>query len=121
MKINFNKIKRNVSKTTSKARELSGNLLEVAKAKLKLSDINTEIEEKYIKIGKLVYSSDENSNVEDDISKLCDSITELNNQAEEIKLKLDDISGKKICPECGEKTDLDYDYCPKCGTYFNKQ
>lgn len=121
MNINFNKIKRNVTKTVSKAKDVSGNMIELAKAKFRLSEINTDIEEKYIKIGKLVYNSDENGNVEDDISKLCDNITELKSEYENLKEKINDMSGKKVCPVCGEKNDKDYDYCPKCGNSMSRE
>ena len=111
MNINFNKIKRNVTKTVSKAKDVSGNMIELAKAKFRLSEINTDI----------VYNSDENGNVEDDISKLCDNITELKSECEDLKEKINDMSGKKVCPVCGEKNDKDYDYCPKCGNSMNRE
>ena len=57
MKFDFEKIKSSITKTMLKTKETSTNMVEVAKAKYKLSEIKSDIDDKYIEIGKIVYKT----------------------------------------------------------------
>ena len=116
----FEKLKRGVKKTAQKAKEVSGNVVETAKYKLKLSEIKSNIEGKYIEIGKLVYNSGENEDITSKLEALCDEITALKSNENDIKEAVDEIMNKKSCPFCSASVDKDYTFCPKCGKSFEE-
>ncbi|MBE7049571.1 MAG: hypothetical protein E7394_02230 [Ruminococcaceae bacterium] len=118
MKFDFEKIKSSIAKTMIKTKETSSNMVEVAKAKYKLSEIQSDINDKYIDIGKIVYRADENDSTER-IEAICNEITELKSKADDLQAIIDDIMNKNTCEACGEKVDKKYTYCPKCGNSFN--
>ncbi len=116
----FEKIKRGVKKTAQKAKEVSGNVVETAKYKLKLSEIKSNIEDKYIEIGKLVYNSGENEDITSKLETLCDEISALKASENDIKEAVDEIMNKKSCPFCSASVDKDFTFCPKCGKSFDE-
>lgn len=119
MNIDFEKIKSTITKVAIKAKEKSGNMVEVAKNKYKLAEIKSSINEKYKEIGKLVYESDE-EDVTEKIEKICVEITELKEKAIDMQSVVDDILNKKQCPDCGERIEKSYTFCPKCGSNFEQ-
>ncbi len=119
MNFDFMKIKKEVAKTAIKAKKASANMVETAKYKFKLSEIKSDINEKYMQIGKLVYNSDEASDIADKLQALCDEITSLKTTAEDIQATIDVMFNKKACPSCSSYIDKDFDFCPKCGNEIN--
>ncbi len=115
MNFDFMKIKKEVAKTAIKAKKASANMVETAKYKFKLSEIKSDINEKYMQIGKLVYNSDEAEDIADKLQALCDEITSLKNSAQDIQATIDDMFNKKACSNCSTYVDKDFDFCPKCG------
>ncbi len=121
MNIDFDAIKKNITKTAKKAKRFSENTFETAKLKLKLSDLNSDINDKYTKIGKLVYESDENSGNTEQIEKLCSEIHELNVRIDSINETLSELSDSKMCPECDSNVKKEFEFCPKCGYDFKNE
>lgn len=121
MNIDFEKIKRSVSTTAKKAKRFSENTFETAKLKLKLSDIKSDINERYTKIGKLVYESNEDSDYTGEIEKLCAEISELKASMAEINDVLDELSNSKMCPGCDSNVKKEFEFCPKCGYDFTNK
>ena len=119
MNIDFEKIKDTIAKTAIKAKEKSGDMLEVAKSKYKLGEINSTIKDKYTEIGKLVYESDDEG-VTSKIEEICSEIADLKAKAEDMQMIIDDILNKKQCDSCGEKVDKKHAFCPKCGCNFEE-
>ena len=117
----FEKVKKSVKKTALKVKEVSGNAVETAKFKLKLSEIKSHIEDKYIEIGKLVYECEDDIDITEKIQKLCDEITELKESADDMQGSIDDLMNKKACPFCSASVDKDYTFCPKCGKAFEEE
>lgn len=120
MNFDFNKIKKEVTKTALKAKKASANMVETAKYKFKLSEIKSDINEKYMQIGKLVYNSDEDCDITDKLQALCDEITALKNNAEDMQASVDEILNKKACPKCSSYVDKDFEFCPKCGNSIDE-
>jgi len=87
----FLKSAKNVlKKTTRKVVKFSGDAVDYTKIKIKLNAIESELEELYAKIGRIVYERDESQNTDE----ICSSIEELNAQKEELKEKLDSYNKK---------------------------
>jgi len=69
MYIDFNKIKDAITSTAKKAKKISENTVETAKLKLKLSELKSNVNEKYTTIGRIVYESAENADCTEEIEK----------------------------------------------------
>lgn len=108
------KVKEAVSKTTKKVVKLSGEAIDYTKLRLKISEINSKLDEKYAQIGLAVYEDCS----EDDIEPICEEISKLREELDDLKLKLSEYKGSKCCPSCGSSTDRENPYCPVCGTKF---
>ena len=117
----FEKIKKGVKKTALKVKEVSGNAVETAKFKIKLAEINSNIENKYAEIGKVVYESDGSSEVAIKVQELCDEITALKTSADDMKEAISDLTNKKACPYCSASVDKNYTFCPECGKAFDEE
>lgn len=108
------KVKDAVSATTKKVVKLSGEAFDYTKLRIRISEINSKLDEKYAAIGLAVYENNEDAQIE----TLCDEIAALRAELYELKLKLDEFKNKKSCPECGNSTDKENTFCPSCGSRF---
>lgn len=119
MNINFEKIKKGVSDTATKVKEVSTNVVEITKLKIKLSEIKSQINSLYMQIGKLVYENADAADNEEIIISVCDKIKLLKDEADKIQYSLDDAMCKKTCANCDERFDKNFSFCPKCGMSCN--
>ena len=108
------KIKKTVTLTTQKAVKISGDAVDFTKLKIKIADINSRLDDKYIQIGMAVYDNAENS----DIEAICADIAMLREQLEEYKRKLSEYKNQKVCSSCGTVCELEDTFCKKCGEKF---
>lgn len=120
MKINFNDIKKGFTKAAQKTKETSEVVVEIAKLKYKLVEINSDIDDNYQKIGKLVYNAGEDEDITEKLKELCDEITSLSEKKEDMQESYNELVNKKQCPKCGMKLDKDFEFCPKCGHSFEE-
>ena len=110
----LSKLKKGVKKTTQTVVKISGEALDYTKLKIKISDIESELDERYMAIGMAVYED----NGETDIDAICSEISELREELSELKAEINEYKCQKICYECGRTTDKDNPYCPSCGSKF---
>lgn len=120
MKINLNDIKRGFSKAAKKTKETSEVVVEIAKLKYKLVEINSDIEEGFKKIGKLVYNASEDEDITEKLKEICDDITSLSEKRDDMQENYNELVNKKQCPKCNMKLDKDFEFCPKCGHSFEE-
>ena len=110
----LSKLKKGVKKTTRTVVKISGEALDYTKLKIKISDIESELDERYMAIGMAVYEDSD----EADIDAICSEISELREERAQLKAELNEYKCQKICYECGKATDKDNPYCPSCGNRF---
>ena len=104
---------KNVAATAGKKTDEA---IRTSKLKFKSSQLNSDIKNKYEKLGALVYemakSGDKDTEAFDALIAETDAAqTELS----DIDKQLDELKGMVACPSCGIKTENDNTYCPKCG------
>lgn len=110
------KVKKGVAKTAKGAVKVSGDALEFTKAKIKLADINSSIDELYTQIGKSMYKSlKTGAEPQIDIEEIIEKIDALKEEAKVIEKNLAQVTNKINCPVCGARCDTQSPYCPKCG------
>ncbi len=105
------KIKKAVSVTTQKAVKFSGDAVDFTKLKIKIADIKSKLDDKYIQIGMAVYDGNDNGDVE----AVCEEIAALREELDEYKRKLSEYKNQKVCSACGEVCEIDDTFCKKCG------
>ncbi len=104
---------KNVAATAGKKTDET---IRVSKLKVKASQLNIDIKNKNEKLGALVYEMAKSG--EKDTEAFDAIIAELdaaNEELVDIEKQLDELRGVVACPSCGEKTDNDNTFCPKCG------
>ncbi len=112
----FEKVKKSVTKTAKGAVKVSGDALEYTKIKIKLSDINSSIDELYSKIGKSMYKSlKTGAEPQIDVEEIVAKIDELKAEANVLEGNLAQVTNKVTCPACGAKCDAQSPYCAECG------
>lgn len=87
-----------------------------SKLKIKESQLNGDIRNKFEKLGSLIYQMAKSG--EKDSEQFDALVTELDDcyaQLEEIGKQFDELRNEVTCPSCGAKSKLDNSYCPKCG------
>ena len=104
---------KNVAATAGKKTDEA---IKISKLKIKSSQLNNDIKNKYEKLGALVYEMAKSG--EKDTEAFDAAIAEIDTAKTEIadiEKQLDELKGKVACPSCGLKTDNDNTFCPKCG------
>lgn len=108
------KVKNAVSETTRKAVKLSNEAIDYTKIKLRISDLKSQLDDKYAAIGMAVYEG----SGEEEIDTICEEISSLRDEIEELNLRLSEYKNQKSCSECGTLCEKDDDFCRKCGKEF---
>lgn len=110
----------NVINTTKNAAATAGKktdeALRISKLKVKTTQLNNEIKDKYEKLGALVYEMAKSGNKDNDaFDALIEEIDAANGELADIGRQLDELKGVVACTGCGAKTSVDNAFCPKCG------
>ena len=92
----FNKLSKKATETYNFTKEKASNLSEELKLKGKMSELQRNVEDLYLNIGKKVYNElKDGKNVsEDEILSKCDEISKANDEISKLKEKI--LSLKKI-------------------------
>lgn len=110
------KAKKTLTKTAKGAVKASGDAVEFAKAKIKLADLNSSIDELYEQIGKSMYKSlKTGAEPQIDIEDIIEKIDALKDEVKQIEKTLAQVTNKIKCPACGAKCDAQSPYCADCG------
>lgn len=109
--------KKVITDTANKVAETSNTLYTTAKLSLKISKLNSEIDEYYKKIGETVYCNYNGREVsEEPMETLCQKVDKLKEQVSLISAELAQIKGLDVCENCGAEIKKGSSYCAKCGT-----
>lgn len=110
----------NVVNTTKNVAATAGKKTDEAikssKLKFKASQLNSDVKNKYEKLGALVYEMSKTGEKDTEaFDALIAEIDAAKTELDDIKKQIDELRGKVACPGCGLKTDNDNAFCPKCG------
>ncbi len=110
------KIFSDIKKTVDGAVKKSGELVEITKLKLAITDTKNKIDSRLKALGKLVYDASgpeysEQEGAEAIVEELNDLYKELKSQEEHLA----DLKNEVICKKCGSSCSDDSAYCKKCG------
>lgn len=112
----FENFTKKVTETAKAAAKKSGDLVEVTKLNMNISNEEGKIEKAYEEIGKLVYESfKRGEEVAEAFRGQCELIRSYEEVISEMKQKILELKSVKICPSCGSELALDVAFCSKCG------
>lgn len=104
---------KNVAATAGKKTDEA---IRTSKLKFKSSQLNSDIKNKYEKLGALVYEMAKSGDKDTEaFDALIAEIDAAQTELSDIDKQLDELKGMVACPSCGIKTENDNTYCPKCG------
>jgi rubrerythrin len=106
----------NISKKAGEAVKKSGDLVEITKLNMNITNEEGKIQTIYKDIGKKVYDNYcNNEKVDELFVDDCTKIKEHENTILDLKNKIMEIKSIKICTNCGAEIDKSVVFCPKCG------
>ena len=94
----------------------SGKLLEEAKARMSISDMEKEIDKMYESMGVTIYDNyKKGEEVGKVFTKECKKIDKLNKEIEDLNKKILFNRGLRVCENCDETIPTEAIFCPNCG------
>lgn len=93
----------------------------IANFQKSIDEKKNTIKRNYDEIGHLYYGQYKDINIDctKDINAKCDAITKLNEDIEDLEIKILREKGLKRCPSCRTENNLSYAFCFKCGARFD--
>ena len=113
----FNAIAEKTRSFAGSASKKTGNAVEVSKASIKLSQLESQLRKTFERIGTLVYEESQGFADNSDLTEICiREASSLQVEIRELQDKIKELKAKKICPQCGRENPSDKSYCEGCGT-----
>lgn len=111
----------NAKSAVSSVGQKAGRVIDRSKLRLAAIDIKSELSKKYRMLGKICYeASRKGKNYDDEIGRLCENISELNEHLEAVTAVLASAEKKIKCGDCGEYNHKDAVFCNQCGAKLTK-
>jgi DNA repair exonuclease SbcCD ATPase subunit len=110
----FNDLQKGLS---SVGKQAADKAKEVADLTVKTTELRTEkqkLEEAYARIGERFYQDTKDVPSEEDLVDFNEVEARLN-AIQTLEQEIQQLKGKKPCPNCGEMVDADSKYCSQCG------
>ncbi|MBQ3225515.1 MAG: zinc ribbon domain-containing protein [Clostridia bacterium] len=109
----------NIKKSAASAVKKSGELLEITKTKMAISDTKSELKSNFAVLGKLVYEAQKNEkDFSDEAEEIIWEIDELYEVLEAREARLAALTNQKVCPDCGKVCEKEAAFCSRCGKEY---
>lgn len=115
MTIDFDKLKDDLFSVGKEVGDRVSDVSNIAKLKLELRSKEDFIQRQFAELGRLYYEAHKDASDSVAEQDLFNSIAETEAQIEETKSTILNLQGAICCPECGEKYQKGYKFCPFCG------
>ena len=94
----------------------TGELVNLTKLKFEASEVSRAVAAKMEKIGRVVYESHvSGEGCDETLSALFAEVAALEDKADALADKIDDLRRTKTCSACGKNNRSDAAYCQNCG------
>ncbi len=112
----FESFTRKVTDTARVGVRKAGEVVEITKLNISINAEEERILKVYAEMGKYVYDLYRNGKlVDENLKAMCGMIDSSRESIQEMRKRILDIKGMKLCPACGNELELDMVYCPQCG------
>lgn len=105
----------NLKRTAKNIAQRTGDMVEIQKLNMGISQEKDKIRKIYTEIGEEVYQQFKAGN-DLGYTEKCSEITEYEAKIEELQEKQMKLKNSKKCPSCSSEISADTAFCPKCGT-----
>ena len=106
----------------SAAGKKTGELLEVSKLKMRAAELRSDLNDVYLRLGKLAYREGIDCKQPGALAKvLFAEIEELDKRLTEVLDQIAQIKKTLKCPNCGTQNDAQAFYCSRCGCSLNRE
>lgn len=110
-------IGRKVGEAAQAAAKKSGELVEITKLNVNINSEEDKIQKIYTQIGKALYEKYSAAGVaEDDIKESFEAVKVHEQNIKNLRDKIMDLKGAKLCINCGAEMEKTQVFCSKCGT-----
>jgi len=114
----LNEIGKKIGKTSSHALDRTKNFAEVSRLNLKLAEEEQQLEDLYANLGRLYFKASRN-NPELMYREMFGAIEGSQKQISYLQTLINELKGKRSCPECKAACVEGAAYCARCGTGLN--
>ena len=94
----------------------TGEIVEIAKLKIRASELEGRISRELLELGRKVYgAAKEHADCAEFVQAKSEAIDNLNAELETVQDKISELKSEKKCAECGFANPQDANFCQKCG------
>lgn len=98
------------------AKKKTEEVYNTSKLNINLQTLKSKREKLYASLGKNYFDSIQNSEELNDENKdIFNQISALNEEINELKLQINSIKNKRVCPNCGSSIAENATFCSSCG------
>lgn len=115
-------VKDTATKTAKIAKDKSGELYEITKLSMSISECENKIDKLFKNAGILAYRDYENGiELSEDIASLMKDVDEKFKEVEEMKAKINEIKSVSVCPKCETGNPKSANFCQNCGEILEQK
>lgn len=104
------------TKTARIAKDKSGEIYEITKLSIAISEAESKIDKLFKNVGILTYRDYENGfELSEDITSLLKDVDDKFKEIETMKAKINEIKSVKTCPKCSASNAKSANFCQNCG------
>ena len=118
IKENAKKSGKVVGKVAEDTFKKAGEMVEITKRKIKITEHEASIDSLYKGIGREIYKNHEDAEIpfdESAINELIESIDGKKTSIAQLAAEIEELSGKSRCQKCGFSVKSGMNFCPSCG------
>ncbi|MDD6283944.1 MAG: hypothetical protein PUB05_01095 [Firmicutes bacterium] len=94
----------------------TGELVNIQKLKVNIAGLNSQMANDFEAIGRLCYDNMRSGTDNGDaIAAIAEEIDEKQEQVRQLRERIAELKGERICGGCNNPVSNDAEYCPKCG------
>lgn len=99
----------------------AGQIVDISKLRINISELNSEINKRYIDLGRAVYDAHKNGEaLETSAGDVVEEIDSLYAQLNSVMAEINTLQNKVICNVCGKQCSSESAYCSYCGAKLVK-
>ena len=106
-----------VRTATDFAGRKTGEIVEIAKLRLAVSELEGKISREFLELGKKVYNAaKERTDCTEYVNTKAEAVDKLYLELESLNDRIAELKSEKRCSKCGFANAQDANFCQKCGT-----